>query len=140
MKMKSLRPDSPPSGIHQRLILTLLFLVLFLLIPGTETLADSNVPTITNTPEATNTLIPEQPTQTPAAPVESTNTPYPILPTEVDDNQGAIAIATPPPGTAGGLSTLNRILLMVLGISVVIIVGVIVYIFINQTRSGLGDR
>ena len=136
MKKKSLWKSGP----YKRLILTFLFLALFLLIPGTGTLADSNAPTVTNTPEATNTPIPEPPTQTPAAPVEPTNTPFAILSTEVDDNQGVIAIATPPPGTSGGLSTINRILLVVLGISVVVIIGVIAYIFINQARGGLGER
>jgi len=136
MKKKSLWKSGP----YKRLILALLFLALFLLIPGTETRADSNAPTVTNTPEATNTPIPEPPTQTPAAPVEPTNTPFTIPPTEIDENQGAIAIATPPPGTSGGLSTINRILLVVLGISVVVIIGVIVYIFINQARDGLGER
>ena len=136
MKKKSLWKSYP----YKRLILTLLFLALFLLIPGTGTLADSNVPTVTNTPEATNTPIPEPPTQTPAAPVESTNTPFAIPPTEIDESQGAIAISTPPPSTLGGLCTINRILLMVVGISVVVIIGVIVYIFINQARGGLGER
>ena len=134
MKIK-LRPFS---GSHQHLILALFVIALLLLIPNIETLADSKVPTVTNTPEATDTPIP--PTQTPIPPAAVTNTPIPIIPTEFDDNTGAIAIATlPSPGNNGGLSTINTILLMILGIAIVIVIGVIVYIFINQTRGGLGS-
>ena len=134
MKMKF----RPFFGPHQRLILALFVIALLLLIPNTETLADSNAPTVTNTPEATDTPMP--PTQTPIPPAAATNTPFQIIPTEVDENTGAIAIATlPSPGNGGGLSTLNTILLMILGIAIVIVIGVIVYIFINQTRSGLGS-
>lgn len=134
MKMKLRRF----SGTQQRLILALFVIALFLLIPDTETLADSNAPTVTNTPEATDTPIP--PTQTPIPPAAETNTPILIIPTEIDDNMGAIAIATlPSPSNGGGLSTLNTVLLMILGIAIVIVIGVIVYIFINQTRGGMGS-
>ena len=129
-----------PSGLYKLLILPMLLLALFLAIPSAEMLADSNAPTITNTPQATDTPVPEAPTQTQAAPAVATDTPILILPTEGDNSAGAIAIATPPPGSTGGLSTINRILLMILGISVVLVVGVVVYIFINQTRGGLGER
>jgi hypothetical protein len=136
MKMNLLRAF----GTHHRFIFVMLVLALFLLIPSGDMLADSNAPTVTNTPAVTDTPIPELPTETPATGAAATNTPFLILPTEVDEGQGAIAIATPPSGSTGGLSTINRILLMILGISVVVIVGVIVYIFINQTRGGLGER
>ena len=135
MKLKPFQP----SGTFHRLIWAILVLALFFLIPSGGMLADSNAPTVTNTPEATNTPIPELPTQTPESAAAATNTPSLIIPTESDD-RGAIAIATPPPGSAGGLTTLNRILLMLLGVTVVVVVGVIVYIFINQTRGGLGER
>jgi hypothetical protein len=140
MKMKSPRRFNPPTGRPHHLIFALFILLLFFVIPNAETQADSNAPTITNTPEPTDTPIPEPPTETPAATAEPTWTPLAILPTEIDDNIGAISIATPPASNGGGLSTLNRILLVTLGVAVVVVVGVIVYIFINQTRSGLGER
>ena len=141
MKMKSLQPDSTPSCSCKRLILTLLAVALILLIPSGGTLADSNVPTVTNTPEATATPTSKPPTMTPEAPdIAATNTPVPIIPTEVTDDAGAIDIATPLPDNAGGLSTIDRILLMLLAVAVVIIIGVIVYVFIHQTRGGLGER
>jgi hypothetical protein len=113
--------------------------VLLLLAPNGETLADSNAPTVTNTPQPTNTPVPEQPTETSEALfATATNTTIPIILTDENDSAGIIDIATPPPGSPG-LSTLNRFLLMLLGVSVVVVVGVIAYIFINQARSGL-DR
>jgi hypothetical protein len=133
MKMKL----HPFRGSRQRMILALFVMLLFLLFPNVETLADSNAPTATNTPEATNTPIP--PTETTIPPAAATNTLIPFMPTDVDDNTGAIAIATlPSPGNGGGLSTLNTILLIILGIAIVVVIGVIVYIFINQTRGGMG--
>lgn len=124
------------SGFRQFLILVLFVVALFLLIPNIETLADSNAPTVTHTPVPTETPIPPTQTAIPAAAV--TNTPFLILPTEGDDNMGAIAIATlPSSGNGGGLSTLNAVLLMLLGIAIVVVIGIIAYIFINQTRGGL---
>ena len=138
MKMKSLRSFGPSSGHHRLMILALLVIALILLIPNGGTLADSNAPTVTNTPEATETPIPEVPTQEPTG---ATSTPVPIIPTEVESNAGEQEIITPPiSGNAGRLSTLNRILLALLAIVVVIVVGVIVYIFIHQTRGGLEER
>jgi hypothetical protein len=126
------------SGFHQALILVLFVIALFLLMPNTETLADSNAPTVTNTLAATETPIP--PTQTAIPPAAVTDTPFLIIPTEGDDNMGAIAIATlPSSGNGGGLSTLNAVLLMLLGIAIVVVIGIIAYIFINQTRGGLGS-
>lgn len=138
MKKKLFRPDDLSPTPHIPLIVLLLLLVLILLIPSGGVLADSNAPTVTNTPEPTDppTAIPDPPTQTLDVPVFATSTPIPIFPTEIQDNTGMMNVVTPqPPDNGGGLSTLNRILLMVLGITVVIIVGVIVYIFINQTRG-----
>jgi len=126
------------SGSRQFLILALFVIALFLLIPLTETLADSNAPTVTNTPAATETPIPPTQTAIPAAAV--TDTPFLIIPTEGNDDMGAIAIATlPSSGNGGGLSTLNAVLLMLLGIAIVVVIGIIAYIFINQTRGGLGS-
>ena len=126
------------SGSRQLLILVLFLIALFLLIPNAETQADSNAPTVTNTPAATDTPIP--PTQTPIPTAAVTDTPFLIIPTEGDDNIGAIAIATlPSTGNGGGLSTLNTILLMLLGIAIVVVIGIIAYIFINQTRGDLGS-
>lgn len=126
------------SSSHQLLILALFVIALFLWIPDMETLADSNVPTVTNTPAATETPIP--PTQTAIPQADVTDTPFLILPTETDDNMGAIAIATlPASGNGGGLSTLNAVLIMLLGIAIVVVIGIIAYIFINQTRGGLGS-
>ena len=125
-------------GSRQCMILALFVMLLFLLVPHTKTLADSNAPTVTNTPEATNTPIP--PTETTLPPATVTNTLIPLMPTEMDNNTGAIAIATlPSPGNGGGLSTLNTILLVILGIAIVFVIGIIAYIFINQTRGGLGS-
>lgn len=127
---------------HLRPILIFLVLAFFLLIPSGVMLADSNAPTVTFTPEPTNTPTQQPPTQTQPPLPEATNTSIPVIATETDESSGAIAIITPKPeNSSGGMSTLNRFLLVVLGVTVVIVIGVIVYIFINQTRGGgLGAR
>jgi hypothetical protein len=110
-----------------------------LLVPNTNTLADSNVPTVTNTPQETETPIPEAPTQTPIPTAAPSDTPFLILPTDSGLDQGENIIATlPAPVSGRGLSTINVLLLIILGIAVVAVVGIIVYIFINQARGGLG--
>ena len=126
------------SGFQQPVILVLFLIALFLWIPKIETLADSNAPTVTNTIAATETPIP--PTQTAIPQAVVTDTPFLIIPTEGDDIMGAIPIATlPSSGNGGGLSTINAVLLMLLGIAIVVVIGIIAYIFINQTRGGLGS-
>jgi hypothetical protein len=133
MKTRSL----PGPGLRQHLIFALFVMLLILLIPGGDMLADSNAPTVTNTPEPTDTPTPEPPTQTPQA--AATDTPIPI-PTETENPGAAIFATQPPSGNGTRLSTLDRILLVILAFAVVIVIGVIVYIFINQARGGLGER
>jgi hypothetical protein len=133
MKTRSLRRP----GLPQQLILVLFVMALILLIPGGDMLADSNVPTVTNTPEPTDTPTPEPPTEAPET--AATNTPIPI-PTETENPGGAIFSTQPASGNGTRLSTVDRVLLMMLAFAVVIVIGVIVYIFIHQARGGLGER
>lgn len=101
-------------------------------------LADANVPTQTNTPPpATATSVP---TDTPIPPQPS-DTPVPVAPT---DNPNSLLPATLPPAptpVTGGLSLLNRILLVILAVSTVVVVALIVYaIYYRTRREGLEDR
>jgi len=124
------------TGSRPRLTLALFVMALFLLIPNGGVLADANVPTASKTPEPTDTPTTKPPTQEPTA--AATNTPIQI-PTESTYPQPAVADNIPQPVQNGsGLSTVDRVLLMLLAIAVVIVVGVLVYIFMLRARGGSG--
>jgi hypothetical protein len=54
---------------------------------------------------------------------------------------GATPIPLPTAAPSGGLSSLNRILLVCLSVVTVLVIGVIVYLVYHQTRGGgSGDR
>jgi hypothetical protein len=116
-------------------ILALLGIVMLLSIPYGEVRADSNAPTVTNTPAPSNTPLPDTATPEPAATEPSGSEP------STPDSGGSLVIPTQvPPGTpersAGGdLSTINIILMVCLGVAVVLVIAVLVYIFIQQTRA-----
>ena len=119
------------------IILALVAIALIVLVPSGEVFADSNAPTVTNTPEPTNTPTPVPPTQE----VPPTETAVPLATQEPDNIMGATAIPLPTPELSSGLSTINRILLVILAIATVLIIGVIVYLVYYQTRGGgLSDR
>ena len=112
------------------MIFALCILALVVLIPGGGGFADSNEPTVTNSPVPTDTPIPDSPT--PGPPSE---TPYPNPP----DGQNNIQMATAiPPASKpnGGLSTIDRILLVCIAVATILAIGVIVYLLYEQTRSG----
>ena len=98
--------------------------------------ADANVPTETNTPEPTAT---SASTDTPVP--QPSDTPVPAAPT--DDPNSLLAATLPPAPTpvTGGLSLLNRILLVILAVTTVIVMALIVYaIYYRTRREGLEDR
>ena len=121
------------------LILVIAVMAGIYLHPQGVVLADSNVPTITPSPEptVTNTPVPETPTQTPPT---QTPDPYPG-----DDQNGfllATAVPRPPENATSSLSLINRLLLVCLSVVTVLVIGMIVYLVFNQTRGGggLGNR
>ena len=125
------------TGQRKHMFLTVFVVALILLIPSGDMLADSNLPTVTNTPEPTETPTPEPPTEVPETAATDTAVP---LPTDTENPGGAI-LATQPASDGGTqLSTVDRVLLMMLAFAIVIVIGVIAYIFINQARGGLGER
>lgn len=125
-----------PPRSYALLVLVLLAVWIILLTPTTDVFADSNVPTVTNSPVPTDTPIPDTPTQEPP-----TETPYPYPPDDQNNIQMATVVPPPPSEPSGGLSTLNRFLLVCLSVVTVLVVGMIVYLVFNQTRGGgLGDR
>ena len=102
--------------------------ILFL-IPLGGAFADSNLPTVTSSPDPTNTLIPDSPTPEPPT---ATPDPYP------SDGNNILGPTLVPPsssGSSGGLSTINRILLVILVIVTVLIIGMIVYLIYRQTQE-----
>jgi len=112
------------------MILALCILALVVLIPSVGGFADSNLPTVTNSPEPTDTPIPDTPTQ---APPSETPYPYPL------NDQNNVQIATAAPSTlqsSGGFSTIDRILLVCIAIATILLIGVIVYLLYEKTRSG----
>jgi hypothetical protein len=121
--------------------LVLLALLMGLSIPIDSALADANVPTETNTPAPTETSTPQPTDIPPAALPQASDTPI-IFPTSTPGElDGEAAFATPlPPPDSGGLSTIDRLLLMILAVAVVVVIGVIVYLVYYQTRGGVGDR
>lgn len=116
------------------MILAFCLTTMLVSIPSGGVFADANQPTIEPSPVPTETPIPDTPTQ--ASPSE---TPYPY---PSNGNEGlAGAVETPVSKPEGGLSTINRILLVSLAIVTVLVIGVIVYLLYNQTRGGsLEDR
>jgi len=118
-------------------IAALLFLVMVLLVPNIRGSADSNAPTVTNTPEPTNTNTPVPPTNT----VSPTDTAVPLDTLPPENILGATPIPLPTSVPRGGLSPLNRMLLVCLSVVTVLVIGVIVYLVYYQTRGGgLSDR
>ena len=114
-------------------ILVFLAIATILFAPTVEVFADSNAPTETYTPEPTNTNTPAPPTE--AAPPTDTAIPLATNPPE------GILAATPMPlptvePNGGGLSPLNRMLLVCLSVVTVLVIGVIVYLVYYQTRGG----
>jgi len=133
MKTKSLLP----ARAYYSAIAALFFLVMVLLVPNTKGLADSNAPTVTNTPEPANTNTPVPPTNT----VSPTDTAVPLDTLPPENILGATPIPLPTSVPSGGLSPLNRMLLVCLSVVTVLVIGVIVYLVYYQTRGGsLGDR
>jgi len=135
---------SPTSVVFQCFALVLLVVLLALSVPQYHARADANPPTETNTPAPTETETPQPTNTSPPEGSEATDTAVPIFPTNTPNNAGPESQPTsiPVPPSNGGLSTLDRILLVLLAFAVVIVIGVIVYLVYYQTRGegGLDDR
>jgi hypothetical protein len=126
-----------PARVCYLAIIAFLALMMVLLAPNTGGLADSNAPTVTNTPEPTNTNTSVPPTNA----VSPTDTAVPLNTLPPENILGATSIPLPTAVPRGGLSPLNRFLLVCLSVVTVLIIGVIVYLVYYQTRGGgLGDR
>ena len=133
------------SPLHFRshcLIMAILVVVLFAAFPAGKMLADANFPTETNTPEpqptATLTL-----TASPQPQIEATAFPtnVQVIATDAPDSALFATPGPPPTSVTGGLSLLNRLLLVLLAIVTVVVMGVIVYaIYYRTRREGLEDR
>jgi hypothetical protein len=127
-------------GPYRTLMLGLLslFVALGMVLASADSgLADANAPTETNTPEPSAT---SAPTDTPVPPQPS-DTPAPAAPT--DDPNSLLAATLPPAPTpiTGGLSLLNRILLVILAVTTVIVMALIAYaIYYRTRREDLEDR
>ncbi len=131
-----------PKSLFPYLVIVLGAVALFAVIPAGHGLADANVPTVTNTPEpqptATLTL-----TASPQPQIEATSTPTNISVIATDaSNSAFFSTPGPPPSSVtGGLSLLNRFLLVFLAIVTVVVMGVIVYaIYYRTQRESLTDR
>jgi len=137
MKLKS------PLHFRSRyLLMTLLVIVLFTAFPAGKMLADANYPTETPTsepqPTATYTL-----TASPQPQIEATAFPTNVQLIATDEPNSAFFATPGPPPTSvtGGLSLLNRLLLVLLAIVTVVVMGVIVYaVYYRTRREGLEDR
>jgi hypothetical protein len=133
--MKKISLLNAPAFYFAMIVMFLLGIVLWL--PATAVLADSNAPTETNTPEPTSTNTPIPPTEE----VSPTDTAIPMDTQSPDNILGATPIPLPTAAPSGGLSPLNRVLLVCLSVVTVLVIGVIVYLVYYQTRgSGLGER
>lgn len=112
-------------------------LIIFILLSSTAVFADSNAPTVTNTPEPSITNTPAPPTDE----VLPTETAIPLATLPPESILGATPLPLPTAAPSGGLSSLNRILLVCLSVVTVLVIGVIVYLVYYQTRGGgLNDR
>jgi hypothetical protein len=126
-----------PVSVFYLTIIVLFLIGMVLLLPTGLAFADSNAPTVTNTPEPTSTNTPVPPTQ--ENPPTETAIPLATLPPE--GALGSTSIPIPTAAPRGGLSPLNRMLLVCLSVVTVLVIGVIVYLVYYQTRGGgLGDR
>jgi hypothetical protein len=119
------------------LILVFLLLGLILSIPGGGMLADSNLPTVTNSPVPSDTPVPDTAIPEPA----ETETETPLSSPPALD-AGIIAEPTQAPtGLLGaGVSTIDVILIVLIGITVVLMIVMLVFIFRQQSQGGLGER
>ncbi len=132
--MKTKLPSHYP--FYGLMILALIVTALIVFIPNGGVFADSNVPTVTNSPEPTDTPIPDTPTQGPP-----TETPDPYPQDDLDNIMGATPVPPSTSESSGGFSTINRILMVCLAVVSVLVVGMIVYLVYRQTRGGsLDDR
>jgi hypothetical protein len=137
MKLKS-----PLLSRFHCLIVVLVAMVVFTAFPAGKMLADANVPTETPTsepqPTATITL-----TASPQPQIEATAFPtnVQVIATDALDSALFATPGPPPTSVTGGLSLLNRLLLVLLAIVTVVVMGVIVYaIYYRTRREGLEDR
>ena len=123
------------ASLFKLLILALCLTGILILLPSGGVFADSNLPTVTPSPEPTETPIPDSPTPAPPS-----ATPYP--PPVEQDNPIIGPTEVPSSSWLGGdLTTTDRILLVCISVVSVLVVGMIVYLVFNQTRqNGLGDR
>ncbi|HBY08794.1 MAG TPA: hypothetical protein DEH22_13815 [Chloroflexi bacterium] len=118
-----------PSGYRSKILLLLVLslIILSAILPLGIARADANAPTETLTPEPTHTSAPPEATQVP--------TNAPAVATEAPLNPAfATPIPVPPTSILGGLSLLNRILLVILAVITVIVMGVIAYAIFDRTR------
>jgi hypothetical protein len=121
--------------LHILILLILGLLLLIFLLPSGEGSADANLPTITPTSEPTATAQTDN-----GQPLEATATlAAPVFPTTAPDNPLMATQPPPPTSVTGGLSLLNRILLMVLAVVTVGVMGVIVYAIYYRTRREGSD-
>ena len=121
--------------LHILILLILGLLLLIFLLPTGEGSADANLPTITPTSEPTAT---EQVDNGQSA---ATATLAPVFPTNAPDTDNSLMVTQPPPPTSvtGGLSLLNRILLLVLAVVTGGVMGVSVYAIYYRTRQEGSD-
>jgi hypothetical protein len=121
--------------LHTLVVLFLGLLVLIMLFPSGQGFADANLPTITPTSEPTAT---QQQNGQGQGDVP-TSTPVPVQPSTVPELPAMATSVPPPTSVTGGLSLLNRILLVILAVVTVGVMGVIVYAIYYRTRREGSD-